>query len=117
VNHLTQNEAGAQSDEKRTTYGFWVVLTGLMIVLISFLATIMKWTTAADVSTVLASITSVVGTLVGTFFGVQVGSTGKEKSDVARNNAEVKLRQVSALASQFAQNDQQRNQVHALLAP
>jgi hypothetical protein len=85
-------------DQLRMKYGFWAVVVGLVLVAVVFLAAIARWTAASDVTAVVGSITGVVGTVVGAFFGVQVGSAGKEKADAERKIAEDKaLRMASAL--------------------
>jgi hypothetical protein len=79
--------------------GFGVVVSGLVLVAIVYLAAVMKWSTAADVTTVVGSVTGIIGTLVGVFFGNSVGSAGKDKADAARNTAETKLQKMIALAA------------------
>ena len=58
-----------------------VVYSGLFVVLASFIAAALIYSDAADVSTALAPVTGVVGTIVGAYFGVQVGSQGKDTAD------------------------------------
>lgn len=76
------------TDELRVKYGFWIVIAGLIVVGAVFVAAILKWPTAADVSTAVGSLTGVVGTIIGAFFGIQVGSAGKEKAEADRAAAE-----------------------------
>jgi Na+-transporting methylmalonyl-CoA/oxaloacetate decarboxylase gamma subunit len=80
------NDTGADRD--RIRYGFYVVVIGLGVVLLAFGFAVFRWTTAADVSAALAPITGVVGTVVGAFFGIQVGSQGKEAAEKDRKEAE-----------------------------
>jgi len=84
------------ADEKRVIYGFWIVLFGLFVVGVVFIVAILKWTTAADVATAVGSLTGVVGTIVGAFFGVQAGASGKEKAETARALAEDKAVRLAA---------------------
>jgi hypothetical protein len=82
----------------RTVYGFGVVVTGLVLVAIVYIAAVVRWSTAADVTTVVGSVTGIIGTLVGVFFGNSVGSAGKDKAEAARKTAETKLQVMTALA-------------------
>ena len=78
----------AEPGQYQVRYGFAVVVIGLILVAFIFGIALVRWSSASDVSTVVSSATGVVGTLVGAFFGVQVGSAGKDKSDAARKEAE-----------------------------
>jgi len=93
---VAENEAASQTDQMRIRYGFWIIILGFVLVTVVFLAAILKWTTASDVATVVGSVTGVVGTIIGAFFGVQVGSAGKEKAETARNQAEDKVVRLAA---------------------
>ncbi|OGO09954.1 MAG: hypothetical protein A3K46_05140 [Chloroflexi bacterium RBG_13_60_9] len=93
---MNANAKTVAADELRVRYGFWVVVIGLAIVGIVFVVAILKWTTAADVATAVGSLTGVVGTIVGAFFGVQVGSSGKEKAEADRATAENKAMSFAA---------------------
>ena len=93
---MAENEAASQTDQMRIRYGFWIIILGFVLVTIVFLTAILKWTTASDVATVVGSVTGVVGTIIGAFFGVQVGSAGKEKAETARNQAEDRVMRLAA---------------------
>jgi hypothetical protein len=56
----------------RTRYGFYLVIIGLVVILAVLLIAVRKYATASDVVTVIGSVTGVIGTIVGAFFGVQV---------------------------------------------
>lgn len=74
-----------------------VVALGLGVVFVSFVISVLVFDdSATDVSTAVGSITGVIGTIVGAYFGVQVGSAGKEDAEVLRTEAE---RQAKALAA------------------
>ena len=78
-----------KTDESaRYRYGLWVVFAGLAVILLSYYAGLKEYDKAADVSTALAPVTGVVGTLVGAYFGVQVGAAGKDKAEAARDKAD-----------------------------
>jgi hypothetical protein len=102
---LPGNNEAVQSDQMRIKYGFWVVVIGLVAVVMVFVVAVAKWNTAGDVSAVVGSVTGVVGTIVGAFFGIQVGSAGKEKAENERKKAEDKaLKLASHLDPGIAKN-------------
>jgi hypothetical protein len=63
-------------------FGRHIIALGLLVILATFAIAVVKWNDRNDVVTALAVVTSVVGTLVGTFFGVQAGSA--ERAELAR---------------------------------
>ena len=79
------------------------------MVAVVYIVAVVKWNTAADVTTVVGSVTGIIGTLVGVFFGNSVGSAGKDKAEAARNTAEKKLQTMTALASQRASLEEVQN--------
>jgi len=76
-----------QADILRIKYGFWVVMGGFVLVGIISLVATWRWSAAGDVTAVIGSVTGIIGTIVGAFFGVHVGSAGKEKAEAARDQA------------------------------
>ena len=72
------------NDPEKTKLGFWVVIVGILIAAGLFLAAVYKYSAASDVATSLGPITTLIGTLVGAFFGQQVGSAGKAQAQ--KNN-------------------------------
>jgi hypothetical protein len=90
MNHV-QVGGGTQSDGLRSKYGFWVVVVGLAVVALVWTVAILNWKQASDVATAVGSVTGVVGTLVGAYFGVQVGAAGKEKAERDRDDAQDKV--------------------------
>jgi hypothetical protein len=93
---MSNGSNSGSADEMRVKYGFWLVLSGLVIMGIVFVVAILKWTAAADVAAAVGSLTGVVGTIVGAFFGVQAGASGKEKAEAARVIAENKAVHLAA---------------------
>lgn len=79
-------------DKLRMTLGFWLSMGGLAVaaLLVVFLV-LNKWTDAADITSVVGLFTSVLGTLVGAFFGLQIGAQGKEKAEEKVEKAEQKV--------------------------
>jgi hypothetical protein len=54
---------------------------GLGVIVLCFLIAVWRYDSATDAGPVLAAVTGTVGAIVGAYFGVQVGSAGKEQSD------------------------------------
>jgi hypothetical protein len=94
-----------ETDSMRIRYAFWLAVIGLGLaaLLVMFLV-LAGWKTASDVAAVVGLFTSVLGTLVGAFFGVQIGSAGKEKERRAAEAAErLAQRALAALPPEQAQ--------------
>jgi hypothetical protein len=74
-------------DFARTKYGFYIVVGGLVSVVALYIATIalFAWLSpdnlANNVVACMGAITGVIGSLVGAYFGVQLGNAGKEAAD------------------------------------
>jgi vacuolar-type H+-ATPase subunit I/STV1 len=93
------------TEAMRIRYAFWLAVFGLGLaaLLVVFLVQA-GWKTASDVAAVVGLFTSVLGTLVGAFFGVQIGSAGKEKEQRAAQAANrLAQRALAALAPEQAQ--------------
>jgi hypothetical protein len=82
--------------EVRLKYSLWVVLVGLLASLVAVLVAIWKLTDPTSIAGVVASLTGLVGTVVGAFFGVQVGAAGKEKAEAERSDAERMVTRMAA---------------------
>ena len=88
----------ATTEDVKTKYGLYVVLTGLGLVTALYIATIIIFAMltpenlANNVVASMGAITGVMGSLVAAYFGLQAGAAGKEASDA-------KAEQQSALAS------------------
>ena len=79
-----------QTEDTKARYGFWIVIAGLGSVIVLYIGTIITFailttsdTLANNVVAAMGAITGVIGSLVGAYFGVQVGAAGKEASDAA----------------------------------
>jgi|AntDryMetagUQ889_1029465.scaffolds.fasta_scaffold03528_3 threonine/homoserine/homoserine lactone efflux protein len=79
--------------------GFWVVVVGLLVVLTAFIVAVLRYEQAAQAATALGPVTAVVGTLVGAYFGVRVGSAGREKAEAARQVESNKVQKLAAAAA------------------
>src|SRR5918997_4071839 len=81
-----------QVDQLRIKYGLWIILTGFLLVALITVASIYKWNDVTSVATAIGATTSLVGTVVGSFLGVQVGSAGKERVETDRQQLEDTVR-------------------------
>ena len=74
------------SEAERWKYGLGAVLGGFAVLLVCYLAAIMKFDAPGDAATAMAAVTGAIGTMAGAYFGVQVGSAGRQE---AENRADV----------------------------
>jgi hypothetical protein len=87
--HLSPAQKPAPNvDMARVRYGAWLVGAAFVVLAVVFGVAVSQFTTAADVTATVGSVATVIGTIIGAFFGVQVGSSGKESAEAGRNNAE-----------------------------
>ena len=68
------------SDDEKTKLGFWIVVIGIVVAALVFVAALYKYNKSNDVATSIGPVTTLIGTLAGAFFGQQVGSAGKDKA-------------------------------------
>jgi hypothetical protein len=65
---------------------------GSLVILIRFgIAVFWLYDNAADAGAVLATVTGTAGSIVGAYFGVQLGSAGKEEADEQANQMRAEL--------------------------
>lgn len=83
-------------DRGRTWLGFWLVVIGIVAVLVAYAIAVWQWNKATDVAAALAPITAVIGALVGSFFGLQVGAEGRENAQQARDKEAEKVQKLAA---------------------
>ena len=86
----TSTTTAEEIDRLRLRYGFWIIVTGFALVAFIAMVSIFRW---ADVT----SVATVVGTVVGAFFGVQVGAVGKERAEASRERSEEVTRAALAM--------------------
>src|SRR3712207_5439618 len=97
-----------QVDQQRIRYGLWIILTGFALVALITVVSIFKWDDVTSVATAIGATTSLVGTVVGSFLGVQVGSAGKERVETDRQRLEDTVRlALSMLPPEIAKQLQQ----------
>ena len=86
-------ETGANTEVERLRINraFWLSAYGLTLaVMLVFFLVLMGFKTSSDVTSIVGLFTSVLGTLVGAFFGLQIGSAGKEQAEERASDAEKK---------------------------
>jgi hypothetical protein len=76
----------------RIKYGLWIILSGFALVALIAVISIFRWSDVTSVATVIGATTSLVGTVVGSFLGVQVGAAGKERVEADRQHLEETVR-------------------------
>ncbi len=84
----TTRNSVEEVDRLRLRYGFWIIMSGFALIAFITVISIFRWAEVTNVATVVGAVSSLVGTVVGTFFGVQVGGAGKEKAEAARERSE-----------------------------
>ena len=80
--------ADSSLDHDRIRYGVWLSGAAFLLLGVVFGIGVTRMTDAADMVAALGSVTTVVGTIVGAFFGVQIGSHGQEAAEAERTHAE-----------------------------
>ncbi len=78
----------ARADMTRIRYGAWLIGAAFVLLGAVFCVAVQRYATASDVVAVVGSVATVAGTILGAFFGAQVGSAGKEAAEVRRGHAE-----------------------------
>jgi hypothetical protein len=80
--------AMAEADMTRIKYGAWLIGAAFVLLGAVFGIAVWRYASAADVVAVVGSVATVAGTILGAFFGAQVGSAGKEAAEARRAQAE-----------------------------
>ena len=75
-------------DQMRIRYGLWIILAGFLLVASVSVVSIYRWEDVTSVATAIGATTSLVGTVVGSFLGVQEGAAGKERAEADRRRVE-----------------------------
>jgi len=78
----------AEADMTRIKYGAWLIGAAFVLLGGVFGVAVWRYSSAADVVAVVGSVATVAGTILGAFFGAQVGSAGKEAAEARRAQAE-----------------------------
>lgn len=84
---VVENGSDPVTERFRISRAFWLSIVGLgcVVVLIAVLA--FTRMAANDIASIVGLVASLVGTLVGAFFGLQIGSAGKDDAEKRANKA------------------------------
>jgi hypothetical protein len=82
---MSDDNPGPDPDVRKTWMSYSVVVGGLILIGIFYLVSIYRYTSASDVNTVMAPVVGVIGTVIGAYFGVHAGASGKDKIEKDRN--------------------------------
>jgi hypothetical protein len=94
-------KTNGSTDDEKIKLGFWVVIIGMVLAAVLFLAAMYKYTSASDVATSIGPVTTLIGTLSGAFFGQQIGSAGKDKAQ----KTAIKLAAAAASPTKFSADE------------
>jgi len=85
----------------RINRAFWLSIFGLSLAAALVVALLIAgWDKGSEITAVVGLFTSVLGTLVGAFFGLQIGSAGKEKAEERADSAQKKANALQSAADQ-----------------
>jgi hypothetical protein len=91
---------------RRLKYGFGLLLASLAAILVMFeLVTLQlgdRFDTAASVLSLITTSTTVIGTLVGFYFGAQIGASGFARADINRQELAQQSQQTARKAVETA---------------
>ena len=75
-------------ESRRFKYGFGLLLAGLAAILVMFVLVTLqlgdRFDTAASVLSLITTSTTIIGTLVGFYFGAQIGASGFARAEINR---------------------------------
>lgn len=85
-------------EKLRINRAFWLSIFGLALAAGLVIALLIAGKTSSDIAAVVGLFTSVLGTLIGAFFGLQIGSAGKDKAEERADNAQKKAEALAMAA-------------------
>jgi hypothetical protein len=77
-----------RADLTRIRYGAWLIAAAFLLLGSVFWVAVSRYPSASDVAAVVGTLPTVTGTILGAFFGAQVGSAGKDAAEAGRRKAE-----------------------------
>jgi hypothetical protein len=91
VKETAQEIKNNQVEMLRINKAFWLAIVGLTIAALLVLVLLLfDFKESNDIVAIVGLFTSVLGTLVGAFFGLQIGAAGKEQTEQRATKAEQK---------------------------
>jgi hypothetical protein len=88
----------AGGSSMRWKYGLWAVFAGLAAICVVAVVGVLRYSTPGDAAAAIAPVVAAISALTGAYFGVQIGSAGKEQSDAARDAAHSEAMKFAAIA-------------------
>jgi hypothetical protein len=76
-----------KAEKPEPSWGAWVVIAGLVAVVVIFVVAVLRYNTAAEVTTAVGAVSGVIAALVGAYFGIRgatLAQTKVEASSAAR---------------------------------
>jgi hypothetical protein len=95
---MSSNRAVGGDPSPRWKYGLWAVFAGLAAICIVAVVGVLRYSEPSDAAAAIAPVVAAISALTGAYFGVQVGSAGKEQADVARDSAHREAVKFAAIA-------------------
>src|SRR5215831_4709600 len=80
--------SGLSVDHEQLKYGARLVGGAFVLLGVVFAIAVWRFTAARDVTAAVGSVATVIGTIVGAFFGIHIGSSAKETAEAGRAHAE-----------------------------
>jgi hypothetical protein len=77
-----QGRGNTDEQQRGTPWGFWLVLTAIVVIAIVYSVTMYSLGTKVTTGTAIGAMSAtftVIGTLVGTYFGIKAGLDGQDK--------------------------------------
>jgi hypothetical protein len=100
---------GGAGETYRIKMAFWLSIFGLSIAALIVIALLIAgFKTSNDIVGVVGLFTSILGTLVGLFFGVQIGSAGKTEAEQRAGDAQKNANALAAAATKGVVNQAQK---------
>jgi hypothetical protein len=95
---MPATRTGSGDPSPRWKYGLWAVFAGLAAICIVAVVGVLRYSAPSDAAAAIAPVVAAISALTGAYFGVQVGSAGKEQSDNARDAAHNEAVKFAAIA-------------------
>lgn len=83
----------AGADRQQATL---IILSGLLAILIVVAVAVVRYVNSGDAASVITAAGATIGTLVGAYFGLNLGSAGRQKAEDSKDAAHAKLIAVAA---------------------
>lgn len=112
-----ESDISSRTESMRIDCAFWLSTVGLMLA--AFLVIFLVWSNfreANDIIAIVGLFTSILGTLVGSFFGLQIGSTGTVQANSQAAKANERADQAMQIANEANKEKDKLNQQINMMA-